>query len=194
MNRVVYIKVPQHIRQWAYRSYGNPVVFPAIGNEVAVIRRFTSKPPTAELSPVEQENQDEMQKAQADRLHQSVEHVFGDEEYEEQRWLTNPDDYIAVQLPDSKAKPVKEYNYLGPRARCAVKEMIADLFKMDLWASLKDITDRSCKLSSLISAWCEQHGIGIDYEDTVRQCFYRIRSQHAKKGVILSSTTRFNKD
>lgn len=194
MNRVVYIKVPQHIRQWAYRSYGNPVVLPAIGNEVAVIRRFTSKPPSTELSPVEQESQDEMQKEQADRLHQSVEHVFGDEEYEEQRWLTSPDDYIAVQLPDSKAKPVKEYNYLGPRARCAVKEMITDLFKMDLWASLKDITDRSCKLSSLISAWCEQHGIGIDYEDTVRQCFYRIRNQHAKKGVILSSTTRFNKD
>lgn len=194
MNRVVYIKVPQHIRQWAYRSYGNPVVFPVIGNEVAVIRRFTSKPPSAELSSVEQESQDEMQKEQADRLHQSVEHVFGDEEYEEQRWLTSPDDYIAVQLPDSKAKPVKEYNYLGPRARCAVKEMITDLFKMDLWASLKDITDRSCKLSSLISAWCEQHGIGIDYEDTVRQCFYRIRNQHAKKGVILSSTTRFNKD
>lgn len=62
MNRVVYIKVPKHIRQWAYHSYGNPVVFPAIGNEVAVIRRFTSKPPLEKLSPVEQESQDEMQK------------------------------------------------------------------------------------------------------------------------------------
>lgn len=37
MNRVVYIKVPAHIRQWAYHSYGNPIIFPIIGNEVAVI-------------------------------------------------------------------------------------------------------------------------------------------------------------
>ena len=35
MNRVVYIKVPAHIRQWAYHSYGNPIIFPIIGNEVA---------------------------------------------------------------------------------------------------------------------------------------------------------------
>ena len=65
MNRVVYIKVPAHIRQWAYHSYGNPITFPIIGNEVAVIRRFTSKPPQARMSPVEQESQEEMEKADA---------------------------------------------------------------------------------------------------------------------------------
>lgn len=128
------------------------------------------------------------------QLHQSVTNTFKDEEYEQSRWLIHPNEYIAISLPESKAKPIREYNYLGPRARRAVKEMITDLFKIDLWASLKDIADRSCKLSSLISAWCEQHGIGIDYEDTVRQCFYRMRDQHAKKGVNLNSITRFNKD
>ena len=194
MNRVVYIKVPAHIRQWAYHSYGNPIIFPIIGNEVAVIRRFTSKPPQAKLSPVEQESQEEMEKADAASLHQSVTNTFKDEEYEQSRWLIHPNEYIAISLPESKAKPILEYNYLGPRARRAVKEMITDLFKIDLWASLKDIADRSCKLSSLISAWCEQHGIGIDYEDTVRQCFYRMRDQHAKKGINLNSTTRFHKD
>lgn len=194
MNKVVYIKVPAHIRQWAYHSYGNPIIFPIIGNEVAVIRRFTSKPPQARMSPVEQESQEEMEKADAVSLHQSVTNTFKDEEYEQSRWLIHPNEYIAISLPESKAKTIREYNYLGPRARRAVKEMITDLFKIDLWASLKDIADRSCKLSSLISAWCEQHGIGIDYEDTVRQCFYRMRDQHAKKGVNLNSTTRFNKD
>lgn len=194
MNRGVYIKVPAHIRQWAYHSYGNPIIFPIIGNEVAVIRRFTSKPPQARLSPVEQESQEEMEKTDAASLHQSVTNTFKDEEYEQSRWLIHPNEYIAISLPECKAKPIREYNYLGPRARRAMKEMITDLFKIDLWASLKDIADRSCKLSSLISAWCEQHGIGIDYEDTVRQCFYRMRDQHAKKGVNLNSTTRFNKD
>lgn len=194
MNPIVYIKVPTHIRQWAYRAYGEPVVFPAIGNEVAVLRKFTSRPPKVNLSPIDQENIQEMQQADACQLHQSVKQTFHDEEFEQSRWLTHPEEYLAIELPDSKAKPVREFNYLGPRARRAVKEMIADLFKMDLWASLKDIADRSCKLSSLISAWCEQHGIGIDYEDTVRQCFYRMREQHAKRGVNLTSITRFSKD
>lgn len=194
MTPIVYIKVPSHIRQWAYHAYGNPIVFPAIGNEVAVLRKFTSKSPLQKLSPVEQESQSEIQHFESAKLHQSVSHIFKDEEFEQGRWLTHRDDYIAIQLPDSKAKPVKEYNYLGPRARRAVKEMVVDLFKMDLWASLKDIADRSCKLSSLISAWCEQHGIGIDYEDTVRQCFYRMRNQHTKRGLILNSTTRISKN
>ena len=194
MTPIVYIKVPSHIRQWAYHAYGNPIVFPAIGNEVAVLRKFTSKSPVLKLSPVEQESQSEIQHFESAKLHQSVSHIFKDEEFEQSRWLTHPDDYIAIQLPDSKAKPVKEYNYLGPRARRAVKEMVVDLFKMDLWASLKDIADRSCKLSSLISAWCEQHGIGIDYEDTVRQCFYRMRDQHTKRGLILNSATRISKN
>ncbi len=194
MTPIVYIKVPSHIRQWAYHAYGNPIVFPAIGNEVAVLRKFTSKSPLQKLSPVEQESLGEMQHAESVKLHQSVSNTFKDEEFEQNRWLTHPDDYIAIRLPDSKAKPVKEYNYLGPRARRAIKEMVVDLFKMDLWASLKDIADRSCKLSSLISAWCEQHGIGIDYEDTVRQCFYRMRDQHAKRGLILNSTTRICKN
>lgn len=194
MTPVVYIKVPTHIRQWAYHAYGNPIVFPSIGNEVAVLRRFTSKPPLAKLTPVEAESFAEMQHSESSKLHQSVERTFRDEEFETSRWLDHPEDYIAIHLPDSKAKPVKEYCYLGPRARRAVKEMVTDLFKIDLWASLKDIADRSCRLSSLISAWCEQHGIGIDYEDTVRQCFYRMRDQHVKKGLNLNSTTRISKN
>ena len=90
MNPIVYIKVPTHIRQWAYRAYGNPVVFPAIGNEVAVLRKFTSRPPVVNLSPIDQENIQEMQQADASQLHQSVKHTFHDEEFEQSRWLTHP--------------------------------------------------------------------------------------------------------
>lgn len=181
MNRVVYIKVPAHIRQWAYHSYGNPIIFLSSATRLPSYVGSQVKPPQARMSPEEQESQEEMEKADAASLHQSVTNTFKDEEYEQSRWLIHPNEYIAISLPESKAKPIREYNYLGPRARRAVKEMITDLFKIDLWASLKDIADRSCKLSSLISAWCEQHGIGIDYEDTVRQCFYRMRDQHAKR-------------
>lgn len=194
MNDLVYIKVPTHIRQWAYHTYGNPIVFDPNTNEVAVLRKFTSKPPMAKMSPVDIENQTEQQKAESVKLHQSMQFIIHDDDFETGRWFTHPDDYIAIQLPDSKAKPVREFNYLAPRARRAIKEMVTDLFKIDLWSSLKDLADRSCKLSSLVSAWCEMHGIGIDYEDTVRQCFYRMRDSHAKKGVNLISSTRISKD
>ena len=78
MNPVVYIKIPTHIRQWAYHAYGNPVVFPAGGNEVAVIRKFTTKPPSAKLSLVELESQTEQEAADSAKFHQSVSHIFKD--------------------------------------------------------------------------------------------------------------------
>lgn len=194
MTPIVYIKMPTHICQWAYHAYGCPVVFPAIGYEVAVIRRFMSKPPEASLLPVEEESLHAMRHYEASRLHCSMAAVAADAEWTERRWQVYPDDYLAIRLPESKAKPAEEYCYLGPRARKAVGEVVADLFKIDLWSSLKDLADRTCRLSSLIGAWCEQRGIGIDYEDTVRQCFYRMREQHAKRGVNLISPTRINKN
>ena len=106
MNPVVYIKIPTHIRQWAYHAYGTPVIFPVGGNEVAVIRKFTTKPPSAKLSLVEQESQTEQEAADSTKLHQSASHIFKDKEFEESRWLTHPDEYLAIMLPDSKAKPV----------------------------------------------------------------------------------------
>lgn len=122
MNPIVYIKVPTHIRQWAYRAYGDPVVFPAIGNEVAVLRKFTSRPPVVNLSPIDQENIREMQQADASQLHQSVKHTFHDEEFEQSRWLTHPEEYLAIELPDSKAKPVREYNYLAACQTCRQRD------------------------------------------------------------------------
>ena len=193
MPPVVYIKVPTYLKQWACHAYGSPVVFPAIGNEVAVIRRFMSLPPHAVLSPIDAESTEEILRAKATRQHRSMESISSDEEYEHQLWTIKPEEYVAVRLPESKSKPSREYCYLGPYARKAVEEMMVDLFKIDLWASLKDIADRSCRLSTLISAWCEMRGISIDYEDTVRQCFYRIRCQHTKKGLNLCLQTRNNK-
>ena len=91
MNPVVYIKIPTHIRQWAYHAYGTPVIFPVGGNEVAVIRKFTTKPPSSKLSLVEQESQTEQEAADSTKLHQSASHIFKDKEFEESRkahWIS----------------------------------------------------------------------------------------------------------
>lgn len=194
MTPTIYIKVPMHIRQWAYHSYGQPVVFPPTGNECAVIRRFISKPPTAKLSSVEQEQQEQADGELAARLHQSVAHIKADDEYDKRLWLQHPEEYLAIEIPESKAKPRREFCYMGPRGRSAVREVVVDLFKLNLWSELKDIPDRTCRLSTLISAWCEMHGICIDSEDSVRQVFYRMRADHREKGVNLNTSTRIKKD
>ncbi len=193
MRNLLYIRCSRHIIQWAYNSYGEPAEFPALGNENAVIRRFLCKPPTAVFSETEKEEQLEFFKKEARRTHKSF-HDLSDPDYENRLWEKTPDCFLKIVIPDSKAKPADEYHYIGPRGRAAVREVITDLFKINLWSELKDVADRKTKLAILISAWCELHGIDIDYEDTVRQMFYRMRQQHAEKGVILNPPTRIKKN
>ena len=146
------------------------------------------------MSPEEQESQEEMEKADAASLHQSVTNTFKDEEYEQSRWLIHPNEYIAISLPESKAKPIREYNYLGPRARRAVKEMITDLFKIDLWASLKDIADRSCKLHHSFQPGASNMALALIMRIPCANASTECAISTQKKGINLNSTTRFHKD
>lgn len=48
-------------------------------------------------------------------------------------------------------------------------------------------------MMTAIYAWCEKHGIDIDYADTIRQRYYRIREQYAKKGIDLMKKKKSKK-
>ena len=102
------------------------------------------------------------------------------------------DGLTAIVIPDSKAKDVSIYNYLGPRAKEAVIESIEDLFRRNMWAELGDMmaSDQSVGVNKIVAAWCEMHGIDDDYIETVRQKFYRIRKSYTTKGINLQSLTR----
>lgn len=104
------------------------------------------------------------------------------------------EDVTAIVIPDSKAKDPIIYNYLGPRAKEAVIESIEDLFRRNLWSELGDVSDSPVGLNKMIAAWCEMHGIDIDYVETVRQKYYRMRSAYNRKGVFLGSLTRKRED
>jgi hypothetical protein len=104
------------------------------------------------------------------------------------------DDTVAIVIPDSKAKDPAVYNYLGPLAKEAVVESIEDLFRRNLWAELGDMTSSSVGLNKTIAAWCEMHGIDIDYIETVRQKYYRMRNAYNRKGMFLGSLTRKRED
>lgn len=104
------------------------------------------------------------------------------------------DGLTAICIPDSKAKPPQYYNYLGKKAKAAVKETIEDLFRANLWNEISDLTRRNCGLNKTIAAWCEMHGIDDDYSETVRQKYYRMRDSYNKKGIFLGSLTRNRTD
>lgn len=104
------------------------------------------------------------------------------------------DDLTAIVIPDSKAKPPQYYNYLGKKAKAAVKETIEDLFRANLWNEMSDLTRRNCGLNKTIAAWCEMHGIDDDYSETVRQKFYRMRTNYSRRGIFLGSLTRKRSD
>lgn len=100
------------------------------------------------------------------------------------------DDATAVVIPDSVAKPPETYNYMGERGKAAVAEAIKDLFLRHLWSDITPLIGSPVKLNSLIAAWCEMNGIGIDRIETVRQCFYRIRKDYAKRGIKLKNCSQ----
>ncbi len=97
----------------------------------------------------------------------------------------NDGSMTAIAIPESKAKPASYYNYIGPRGKKAIREMIKDLFLRSLWSDLSPLKQSNVKLNSQIAAWCELHGIDVDRVETVRQCYYRIRDAYAEKGVRL---------
>ncbi len=100
------------------------------------------------------------------------------------------EDLTAICVPDSASKPAEYYNYLTPRGKMAVAECCEHLFRRCMWNELGDMSDLGCNMMSGIYAWCEKHGIDIDYADTIRQRYYRIREQYAKHGIDLMKKTK----
>ncbi len=97
---------------------------------------------------------------------------------------------VPVLIPDSVAKPPETYNYMGVRGKKAVREAIKDLFVRAMWADISQLEKSSVGLNSLIAAWCEKNGIGIDRINTVRQAYYRIRDSYARKEINLRKSSR----
>lgn len=105
---------------------------------------------------------------------------------------------IAICIPDNSYKDPLVYNYLGPKGKKALRECIDDVFKRNMFNELYKIIDGSekehgCTVMGAIDAWCEYHGIDIDYDYTIRQRFYRLRDSYKKNGINLKQQGR-NRD
>lgn len=100
----------------------------------------------------------------------------------------------AVCIPDNEKKDPATYNYLGPKGKEAVVDCIERTFRLMMWSELNDMSDVGCSVLGAIDAWCEMHGIDIDYADTIRQRFYRERRFQLDCGVDLRRKKRMKKE
>lgn len=96
----------------------------------------------------------------------------------------------AIAIPDSVAKPPEKFHHMTQRGKQAVAESCKDLFLRALWSDISPLVDSPVGLNTLIGAWCETNGIGIDRIETVRQCYYRIRKDFGKSGINLRNCSR----
>ena len=102
------------------------------------------------------------------------------------------DDDIAICIPYSKAKDPRTWNHLTAHGKKALVEVIEDNFKLNLWTELNDLSNLQGKVSvtTIIYSWCEVHGINIDYADTIRQRYNRIRKSYTNAGIDMMKHTR----
>ena len=103
------------------------------------------------------------------------------------------EDDVAICIPVCKYKNPETYNYLSLQAKKALEESISDLFRINMWNDLGDLADTSCKKMSAFRAWCTMHGIDVEYAETVRMKWYRMRKSYQTKGVNLFNHKRCRK-
>lgn len=101
------------------------------------------------------------------------------------------DKAVAICIPASKYKNPETYNYLSTYGKQALSESLDDLFRNNMWSDLGDLSDTSCKKMSAFRAWCQNHGIDIDYAETIRMKWYRMRKAYQSQGINLFNNKRY---
>ncbi|GAP73065.1 hypothetical protein SAMD00024442_6_19 [Candidatus Symbiothrix dinenymphae] len=95
---------------------------------------------------------------------------------------------LAVQLPFFKEADPRVYNHLGVAAKSALVESFNQLFEKCMLKEIGSIENvHRGKISDLIYAWMEKHGIpdnDVNWE-TIRQKYYRLRKKYRKNNVNL---------
>ena len=101
---------------------------------------------------------------------------------------------VAICIPSSKAKDPSAFNFLSIHGKQAIAECVDDLFRICLWKELEDMSDTKCKRMTAIYAWCENHGIDLDYAETIRMRWYRMKAAYKRNGVDLMNVKRVRKE
>jgi hypothetical protein len=98
-----------------------------------------------------------------------------------------------VAIPYSKKEP-ESWNYVSQNGKRFIVQYIDALFRDNMYSELNAMCQDDSKIQTACYAWCEKHGISIEYADTIRQRFYRERRQNLDYGVDLRRKKRVKKE
>ena len=92
---------------------------------------------------------------------------------------------VIIPIPYFKGKDPRTYNHITRKGKAALAESFRTLLERNIWAEINPLEETAnCKLSTLIYAWMEKHGIDEKYWDTISQIYYRRRKSLFKKNGI----------
>ena len=100
------------------------------------------------------------------------------------------DGLAPVCIPYSKQKDPESWNYVTASGKRFIVDYIEALFNDSLYGEFREMFGKESKLQTVAYAWCEMHGVSIDYADTIRQRFYRERERLLACGVDLRKRSR----
>ena len=103
---------------------------------------------------------------------------------------TAGDGLTAVCIPFSKQKDPAGWNYVSDHGKAFIVDHLESVFLMTLWNEMSQMCGEDSKLQSAAYAWCEMHGIDIDYADTIRMKYYREKQKFLSHGIDLRSKKR----
>jgi hypothetical protein len=103
------------------------------------------------------------------------------------------DDLTAVCIPYSKQKDPASFNFVSSSGKNLIIEHIEAIFLMNLWNEMSQMCGDDTKLQTAAYAWCEMHGIDLDYADTIRMRYYREKKKLLEHGIDLRSKKRIHK-
>ena len=95
------------------------------------------------------------------------------------------DGLTPISIPYSKQKDPDVWNYVSENGKRFIVQYIDAVFRDNMYMELNEMCQDESKIQTACYAWCEMHGISIDYADTIRQRFYRERRYQLDCGVDL---------
>ena len=156
--------LPYYLVQWLTHTLGNPVKIPVQSYENRLLSRLLSRRPRGEgsraTSPVTE----------------------GDARANRKR--------VSLVIPDNDLHRSEYFNHLSVRASAQMAEAIDTLFRLHLWSECVCLIHSRQGLNQGLDQWCRRQGISIEYRETVRQKFYRMRRAYERDGIILGEKHR----
>lgn len=98
-----------------------------------------------------------------------------------------------ICIPDSKHHPPVTYNYMNQTGKAELIAYIEALFTINWQNELLYLVRDQVNDRVAIHAYCERHGIDVDYDNTIWQRFNRWKQQMERRGLDFKKKNKNHK-